>query len=134
MLSVLLVLSLAACGGGGDRDTPIQDFIDGEGAQAQAFFEAMLPGMGLGEGASFTLAANDADNEIIFTFTFGEVEQENLEDGLPNFADYILDTIHPTLEPMAEGLRDAIRVDSLVLTISLLSPDGDELIATSLEV
>jgi len=132
MLSALLVLSLVACGGGGN-DTPIQDFLDEEGAEAQEAFDAMAPALGMGEGSRVVLSANDADNELIFSFYFGEFEQTGLNDDILGRSNAALSALRPILEPMAAEIRDEIGIDSLVLTIVLLSPEGNEAMRTSIE-
>ena len=131
MLSVLLVLGLVACGGSGN--TPLQDFLDEEGAEMQEAFDAMAPQLGMGEGSRIVLTANDADNELIFSFHFGEFEQEGLNDDMLGRAGGALGALNPILQPMATEIRNELEMDSLVLRIVLLSPDGDEIMSTSVE-
>jgi len=137
MLSVLLVFGLAACGGGdsggGSAATPIQDYLDENGAEIQEAFDEMALMLGMGEGSRVVVSANDADNELIFSFYFGEFEQEGLNDDMLGRSSAALSTLGPIFEPMAEEIRDEIGVDSLVLTIVLLSSEGNESMRTSIE-
>ena len=137
VISALLVVALAACGGGGGSgggaaSTPIQDFLDAEGADAQAELDALAPMLGLGDGARVVLSANDANNELIFSFYFGEFDGLSDEE-LEMVAEMISDMMGPMLQPMAAEMRDEIGIDALTLTIVILSLQGDVISTTSID-
>ena len=131
MLAITLVLTLAACGGS-SGGTPLQDFLDEDGAEIQAEFDALAPMLGLGEGARVVLSANDANNELIFSFYFGEFDDLD-EDELAAVSEMISDVLSPLLQPMAVEIRDELEMDSIVLTIEFLTLGGDNILSTAIE-
>ena len=160
VLAALLVLTLAACGGSGNTATTppqteppetetsevdatqeepgasatlLQDMLDEEGADMEADFNALLPALGFGEGSRVSVTANDANSELIFSFYFGDIEA--LEDAdLTDYAETMATMLGPILQPLAEITRDELEMDSLTLTIALITQQGNEILRKSVEV
>ena len=132
LLSALLIVGLAACGGGGS-DTPIQDYLDEEGDEMQEEFELLLPLLDLGDGARFAVRANDEENEIIFAFYIGEFEPRGLNDDNMARANAALGILRPIFAEFAEEIREDIGVDSLRLMISVFSPEGNGVMSAPID-
>jgi len=127
MLAAVMVVALAACGG---SDTPLQDYLDAHSADIQAELDSIAHA--LGEGSRATLTANDANNEVIFSLYFGDLDDMDSEE-IAAFAAVLSGMLRPELQPMAVEIRDDAGVDSLILTVKFLARDGSEITSIVVE-
>ena len=138
LLSALLVLSFAACGGpngGGTSNapdvagSPVAAFLNEQGDEIQEMAASLAEMMG--EGSRVEVSAGTG-NELIFDFFDGvDIEMpEGIEDAL---AEVLSGTMAPIFESMAAELQEEIGVDSMRITVRYLDGAGNLLAERSFD-
>lgn len=117
-LTCIMVLSLAACGGG--KFSSIQSYVESEAVQSQ--LEDLLSSL---EGTGMEMDVRGENNKLIYEYTFNTDLGDT--DTVAASLEQALDSNASTFESVAADLKKTVKVDNPVVVVRYMSGDGKEL-------
>ncbi|BCI61310.1 hypothetical protein BN3661_01029 [Eubacteriaceae bacterium CHKCI005] len=117
-LACVMVLSLAACGGG--KFSSIDAYVKSDTVQSQ--LETLLDSL---DGSGMEMTVKGEGNKLIYEYTFNTDLGDT--DTVAASLEQALDANASTFESVASELKKEVNVDNPVVVVRYLSGDGSEL-------
>lgn len=118
VLSLVMALSIAACGG---KAGSVQDYLDKPEVKSQ--LDAALSAL---EGTGMNMTVSGEDNKLIYTYTF-ETQLDDADGTISAGLEEGMKAQESTFKNIAKSLKDEIKVKDPVVVIKYLNADGSEI-------